>query len=301
MASGYDDRAITSMVRHKQWRRIRRGYYMFFDVWLATSDVGRHLAVARAVVRSSATPLILCDITGALALGALAWQPALSTVHVSRLDDRHGRTEHGVTHHRRAFALDDCLRIDDDFVVAPPAYTIFGAMARHGLEGAVVIGDSAVNRRTVTEDDLSREATRARYAPDTRTARFAVGLVDGRAESPGESLIRMVCYRQAIPRPELQFPIRLPRQTAYLDFMWEDAAVGGEFDGKLKYQRSSNQDEDPGEVVFREKRREDEILEQGTVRIMRRFVWADIHQPDRTAARIRTALEAGTRRRTLAI
>jgi hypothetical protein len=85
--------------------------------------------------------------------------------------------------------------------------------------------------------------------------------------------------------------------VAYLDWMWEDAGVGGEFDGKSKYLRSARDGDDPGEVVFREKQREDWLLEEGTVRTMRRMTWADLFAPDRTAARFRDAIERGRRQR----
>ena len=102
------------------------------------------------------------------------------------------------------------------------------------------------------------------------------------------------------PEPELQFRIDGPGgETAYLDFMWEEAGVGGEFDGKQKYMRSFRPGEEPGEVVFREKRREDWILEEGTVRTMRRLVWADLFTPTATAARFRDAIDRGLRRRVL--
>ncbi len=293
---GYDDRAITSMVRRRLWVRVRRGYFVPADIWAVADEVERYLWVARAVVRSSKHPLAVSHVTGSLALKVSAWQPRLNTVHVARLDGRHGRTEHGVTHHERKFSIDDCLRVDDDFLVPPIPYTIFGAMSQHDVDKAVTIGDSALNMGMLTDEELWKEAQDSSFTPYTRGARFAVRLLDGGAASPGESLARMLFWRQGLPRPTLQHPITLPGQVAFLDFMWEDAGVGGEFDGKQKYMRSAQAGEDPGEVVFREKRREDALLEEGTVRIMRRMIWADLSRPQQTAARFRDAIARGSRR-----
>ena len=30
---GYDDQAVSLMVRQRVWRRFRRGYYSFSDIW----------------------------------------------------------------------------------------------------------------------------------------------------------------------------------------------------------------------------------------------------------------------------
>ena len=63
----------------------------------------------------------------------------------------------------------------------------------------------------------------------------------------------------------------------------------GEFDGKVKYGRYLRPDESPGDAVFREKQREDAIRE-ATGWSMIRLVWADLHQPRATGARIRAKL-----------
>lgn len=169
------------------------------------------------------------------------------------------------------------------------------------MDGAVTIGDSALNKGVLTDEELWTQADNASFSPYTRGARFAVRLLDGRAASPGESLARMLFWRQGVPEPELQYPVALPGQVAYLDFMWPDAGVGGEFDGKQKYLRDATTDEDPGEVVFREKRREDALLEEGTVTIMRRLVWADLFRPQETANRFRDAIDRGKRRRAVLV
>ena len=35
---GYDDKAVSQMVRSKVWHRFRRGYYSFTDIWVSSSD-----------------------------------------------------------------------------------------------------------------------------------------------------------------------------------------------------------------------------------------------------------------------
>jgi very-short-patch-repair endonuclease len=74
-----------------------------------------------------------------------------------------------------------------------------------------------------------------------------------------------------------------------VDFLWRDWKVVGEFDGKLKYGRELREGEDPGEAVFREKIREDRLRELGYIVV--RWVWDDLRQPERLAARIRRAFQ----------
>lgn len=293
---GFDDRAIARAVYVKHWVRIRRGFFVHGEVWAQATPVARHLYVARAVVRSCGGNVVLSHITGALALGIVLLDPELSVVHVTRLDGRHGRLEHGVLHHRGPVDRDACLAVDDELLVAPTPMTVFGAMCLGSLDQAVVIGDSALNKGLVTDSELEREAVTWLHVPNTRTARFARLLLDGGAASAGESVGRQLFWHQRVPRPETQVLIRGPRgQTAYVDWYWREAKVVGEFDGKMKYRRDGAEGEDPGEIVFREKQREDWLLETDEVRFVRRMVWADIFRPEQTAARFREAIRRGLR------
>ncbi|MCF6744792.1 hypothetical protein E9529_10960 [Blastococcus sp. KM273128] len=70
----------------------------------------------------------------------------------------------------------------------------------------------------------------------------------------------------------------------------------GEFDGRVKYGRLLRPGQEPGEVVFAEKRREDATRDEGWDVV--RWVWAELAAPHRLAAKVRRARErAGARRR----
>jgi hypothetical protein len=70
------------------------------------------------------------------------------------------------------------------------------------------------------------------------------------------------------------------------DMVWEEHRLLGEFDGRVKYGRLLRPGEEPGDAVFREKRREDE-LRRLTDFSMVRLTWADLYRGAETAARIR--------------
>jgi hypothetical protein len=112
-------------------------------------------------------------------------------------------------------------------------------------------------------------------------------MADGRAESPGESRSRYLCWSQGLPAPELQFPVRDEHGelVGVTDFAWPDHGVLGEFDGRVKYGRLLKPGQEPGDVVFEEKVREDRLREV-TGFTMGRLVWADLGRPVTTAARL---------------
>ena len=66
------------------------------------------------------------------------------------------------------------------------------------------------------------------------------------------------------------------RLIGITDFAWPEHGVYGEFDGRVKYGRLLKPGQDPGEVVFAEKRRED-LIRSATDGIMVRHTWADLH------------------------
>ena len=103
----------------------------------------------------------------------------------------------------------------------------------------------------------------------------------------------MLFYRNGVPCPDLQFDVW--RGDGSLigtsDFYWEEHRLVGEFDGRAKYGRLLRPGDEPGEVVFREKRREDEM--RGESYGMSRWIWADLMLPGRRAfvQRLRSDLD----------
>jgi hypothetical protein len=96
----------------------------------------------------------------------------------------------------------------------------------------------------------------------------AVALSDGRAESPLETRGRLALAAAGLPVPELQVELHSSRGfVARVDAWFDDAAVALEFDGRVKYLEPRD-GRDPGEVLWREKRREDEVRALG-VRFVR--------------------------------
>ncbi|MFC4223897.1 hypothetical protein [Lysinibacter cavernae] len=91
-----------------------------------------------------------------------------------------------------------------------------------------------------------------------RAAAYAINFADGLSESVGESRSRARIAHLGFAAPVLQH--RFEGLPYRVDFWWPERRIIGEFDGKLKYRRNAGiTDLPPEEVVFREKRREDEL------------------------------------------
>src|SRR5699024_2535253 len=73
---------------------------------------------------------------------------------------------------------------------------------------AVAIGDSALNNGLTSIDAITDTTEALMRKKGIRKARAAIGFMDPRSESPGESLSRVVMRREGLPTPTLQRVIR---------------------------------------------------------------------------------------------
>lgn len=110
-------------------------------------------------------------------------------------------------------------------------------------------------------------------------ARTALGLIDPRRESVGESRCAWRCHGWGIPLLP-QVVIRTDAGDFRVDFLVEGTNLVLEFDGAVKY--------DAPDALWREKQREDALRRAGYVVI--RVTWADLYAPDRLLIRLRGAL-----------
>ena len=126
--------------------------------------------------------------------------------------------------------------------------------------------------------------------PGTQHLHLVTRLADGRSASVAESRSKYFFYAHGFPAPELQFAVYDGSELiGTTDFAWPSLGLLGEFDGRVKYGRLLRPGEEPGDAVFREKRREDQLRRVTGWRVVR-FVWADLQRPDQTAAWLRSVM-----------
>jgi hypothetical protein len=152
----------------------------------------------------------------------------------------------------------------------------------HPFADAVGSVDWALWRRnavSVTREQLVEELGRAnpRYgrAHVGQVIAFATSLSD----SYGESEARAMMHLLGFAPPELQASFRDQEGEMVLDFYWPKKRIAGEFDGKEKYMRNEFTRGGPGQVVWREKKREDR-LRRLRLSVMR-ILTADVANPQR--------------------
>ncbi|MGB0099464.1 MAG: type IV toxin-antitoxin system AbiEi family antitoxin domain-containing protein [Nocardioides sp.] len=285
IAAGYDDNCLGRMVRAGAIVRIRQGAYAVAAMWRDLDASGRSLLRSSAVMRQYDDHVALSHDSAALVWDGPQHGLDLERVHLTHFDGG-GRTAAGVTHHQGGCRVGDISRADGHWITSP-GRTVLDVATLRGVETGVVLGDSLVQRGLTTVSELRALARPMEFWPSTLTQRIVLDLIDGRSESVGETLIRLMCRNMRLPRPELQYEVWAPdgRLVGRCDFVWHDGRLLGEFDGQAKYHRYRREGETIEQAVMREKRREDTMRELTGYRMIR-FIWADAYDEERTAARV---------------
>lgn len=129
-------------------------------------------------------------------------------------------------------------RIDDedlvelgDLVVTNPARTAFD-LARHLPRGAAVAHLDALSAATgLAAAAVTPLFDRHKGARGVRRCRPALSLMDGGAQSPKESWLRLTLIDAGLPKPVTQIRVTDGQFVAYLDMGWEEPMVALEYDG----------------------------------------------------------------------
>lgn len=177
-----------------------------------------------------------------------------STVHLITPYIRWSRSNEELRVHQGRVPADSVRTVEDLPVVAPDLATsdvLCTAPRRLALACAdqAVALQPALERRRFVEQVAERLANRA----DRRGTRRAYGLlelVDGGAESPPESSLRLLVVDAGFPVPHVQHEIRTLDGVVLwrLDMAWPDVRIGLEYDGFAAHaeraERDAARDED---------------------------------------------------------
>jgi putative AbiEi antitoxin of type IV toxin-antitoxin system/uncharacterized protein DUF559 len=158
------------------------------------------------------------------------------------------------------------------------------------FEQAVVLADDALHRRLVEREELERVLRDCAVWPRIRRAAHVVAASDELAESPLETLCRLLFARHGLPVPERQAFVIDPQDGwhARVDFRWPAHRTVVEADGRLKYATPAD--------LWNEKLRQERIEELGYVVL--RVTWPQVtRDPVATVARVLRAFGRGSRLR----
>lgn len=126
----------------------------------------------------------------------------------------------------------DLTEIDGLSVTTPlrTACDVGRLLTRDAALGAM---DAIHRLQEFSLDELVGEYTRFRGFRGVVQGRTLAQVVDGRAESPGESATRLRWYDAGLPAPELQWPVPGPHGTTfYLDLALPCCRYAVEYDGE---------------------------------------------------------------------
>jgi hypothetical protein len=286
ITGGVSDGELARLVRRGELTRLQRGTYRRGTDPM--TDTARHAAVVAATVAGLRVPGIVSHVSAAVLHGLPLWNVRLGRVHLIRRPPANGSGTKRL-HLHIARLPDDEVAAIDGIAVTDVTRTVIDVARSVPFESAVVVADAALASRKTTQERLAECLRAMGSSPGTRRAARVVNFADGRIGSVGESRSRVLLQRIGVPAPDLQ--VRLFRADGSAigrcDFAWSEHRTVGEFDGRIKYGRLLRPGQSPGDVVYEEKLREDEIRDIGWQ--VARWTWGDLDRPRVVGDRLQRA------------
>ncbi len=275
-----DSRSLRRDVERGILVRLRRGAFVSRTVWDAADSRGRHVLRARAALADVRRPAALAGVSAAAVWG-MPIEKAWPT-EVTILDEWRGggRSEPGVRKTASGFRTAS-IQVVDGIPVTSIERTAIDIARTHSFARAIGSLDWVLWRKRqgalekiALVDELSRLNPRFGIRHLQRCIAFSTSLSD----SFGESTARAVIHLLGFEPPELQVEFFDAQGKIEPDFFWRSIRRVAEFDGKAKYTRDEFTRGNPGEVVWREKKREDRLraMEVGVTRILTEHVEAPV-------------------------
>ena len=204
-------------------RRLARDYRPIYrDVYLRRGvELTAELRSRAAWLSTGAT---LCGVSAAAALGT-KWLDPSGPAEIVRAD-RHAPA--GIVVHTWDLMPEEiCLAAS--MTVTTPARTAFDIGRLAPPARAIPILDALLHATGVKPADVRALADQRRGARGVARLRATLDLVDGGAESPQETKLRLLIVGAGLPRPETQIEFRNLRIR--VDMGWREWKVAVEYDG----------------------------------------------------------------------
>jgi predicted transcriptional regulator of viral defense system len=282
-AAGLSQEQVRVLCRSRRWLRLSIGAY-----YTAVHDgqAPRVAHIQAAIL--SAGPSAVAVLQSAAELHGLAGARQSDDIHINlpgvKARDRRV-TEYRLRIHQMPIPPTQ-VTIARGIPVTTPARTAADLVLRSDRLHGVAILDSALYQKLIAPEDLDLVRAMMAGRRGAADARSWFDEVDGRAESPLESRVRLRASDGGLPPDELQYPIyRDGRLVGRTDLAWLRLAVIGEADEKVFHGRP--------EAVFEDRWRQNAIV--GAAFLPVRFAWSDTLGRDYVPRAIREAAAAARR------
>lgn len=221
---------LTPFQLRRWYRPIYRGIYVRADheVTLRDRVIGLGLAAPGAIVAGVA----------ASALHGAKWVAADEPIEVVM----GGRRPQPGLVVRNDFLCPDEVMTVSGFRVTTPARTAFDLARCHPRDPAVARLDALQRARRFSVDEVAMIAERHPRARGLKQLRTTLPLVDGGAESPKETWLRLLFVDAGLPGPTTQRVIYDVDGTYIrrIDMCWDEFKVGAEYDGQQHLTRRAD-------------------------------------------------------------
>jgi hypothetical protein len=145
---------------------------------------------------------------------------------------RNNRPPDGIITRNDHFAYDDVMEMHDMAVATPQraGYDLGRYLPR---DAAVTHLDALARATGLAAEHATPLIDRYKGARGIRRLRTATDLMDGGAQSPKETSLRLLLIDAGYPRPTTQIPVidGTGYAFAFLDMGWEDVMIAVEYDG----------------------------------------------------------------------
>ncbi|MEP6667436.1 MAG: hypothetical protein ABJA81_13390 [Nocardioidaceae bacterium] len=259
-----------------QWVKVRYGVYAEREFWQSLDDHQRLLLKDRAAALVCAPDAVLTHSSAARLLGLPLHDVVDGLSHVTRpLPCQSGRVQAQVKHHRATLDPAQVIVVSE-LKTTVAERTVLDLSREYGYRTGLVAADAALHGGASSET-LAALASALTTEPRAPVMTAVVAEADGRAQTPIETLSRVLLTDMGIDDLELQHVIHFPGGGhAEGDLYSPSLNHLFECDGRVKYQ---DQYDARGrlvtadEVVWLEKKREDKIRGLGIG--VSRILWSD--------------------------
>jgi hypothetical protein len=292
LARGAGRRRIDLALRRGELTRIAAGVYAASVTWKSLPPWERHLALARAAVRT--TPDAIISHASAAALLGLPMPPhPPPRATMTLLDDRRTSEDDGWRRFHRGRTPAEHIVVDRGHPYLIPARTVIDCVRGMRPGDALAVADAALRLGLVAGEDLVEMRRHQRRWPGVSVADRVLALADGRRESWLESTSAWVMADWGLPLGIPQVVITDPggRFVGRVDVLWPALGVVGEADGRGKYLLDTSGEGPPDVVAARavvdQAVRESRLRDLGLEVV--RWDPADLAAPLTLAARLHAA------------
>lgn len=276
---------LTTLVRHHEIVRVRRGAYVLAGAYADAPPSERYLLKTKAVLRSRdpsdrASHHSALAVLGIGTVGTSQEIVAIESKCITRPRLRAGLAKH-------PWSGGDTWSTREHSTVAPATACVQVAVT-DGFEAGVCAMDSALRLGLCTIADLKKAI--ASLPPLRRTlAQRAVSSCDPKAESVGESRTRIILIDAGF---EVRAQVDVADAMGFIgrvDFLVDECVVV-EFDGLQKYAGAEGRS-----ALAAEKSREERLTRLGYEVV--RIIWSDLDDPVAVVQRIAQARQVALQRR----